>query len=306
MTVDQALSQAVSVLPQRLRRAVLSLPDTVASRITEIRLYADKPLRLITARACLFVSEPGITNPAPNANVLCASRAETEETVLRACGYSLHTVQKELACGFLPLPGGHRLGICGTAVRDADGNIHTVTDFTSLNLRVARFLPQAADKLCETLFHAGLHSVIVAGPPMCGKTTMLRALAHRLSCGACGAWYRVSVIDSRGEFSPLPYCDVLRGREKANGIECALRTLSPQMIICDEIADAAEVRALSCGFAAGCACAVSVHIGINENPLQRAPLRALVQTGQFSHIVFPDCGVPGNLGRILAVEELCA
>ena len=305
-TVVKELSQAAAVLPERLRKAVLSLPDAVAAQTLEVRLYAASPVRLVTTDAPLFLYPDGTTDLAPKKTAVSASSSEIEETVLRACGFSLHTVQKELSAGFLPLPGGHRLGVCGKAVRDADGKVRTVTDFSSLNLRIAHFLPDTADRLCETLFSKTLSSVILAGPPLCGKTTMLRALAHRLSTGACGCYYRVSVVDTRQEFSPLPFCDVLRGREKADSIECALRTLSPQRIICDEIADAGEVHALSRGFSAGCACAVSVHVGSEKELMTRAPFRALVQTGQFSHIVFPDRHAPGNISCIRPLQELCA
>ena len=300
------LAQASSVLPVRLREAVRALPDAIGKTVLEVRLYAASPVRLTTADGLLFLYPNGITKPTIDEYALCASPSEIEETVLRACGYALHTVQKELSGSFLPLDGGHRLGVCGTAVRDESGRIRTVTDFTALNLRVARFLPDAANRLCASLFRDGLQSVILAGPPLSGKTTMLRALAHKLSCGACGTFYRVSVIDTRREFSPLPFCDVQCGRDKADGIECALRALSPQMLICDEIADAGEVEALACGFSAGCACAVSVHVGSDRELFTRAPLRALLETGQFSHIVLPDRKAPGYIRRICLPQELCA
>ena len=304
--MDREWRQAAAALPERIRKAALLLPDAVSSRISEVRLYAGSPVRLTSVSGTLFLAPNGSANHRPGADALCASAAELEETVLRACGYAPHTVQAELSAGFLPLPGGHRLGVCGRAVRDTDGSVRTLTDFSALNLRVARFLPDAAAALCAALFQNGLCSVILAGPPLCGKTTMLRSLAHRLSSGDCGEYYRVSVVDSRQEFSPLPYCDVLLGREKADGVECALRTLSPQMIVCDEIADVREVQALRRGFSAGCACAVSVHTNPDGHLLSRAPFRALLETEQFSHVVFPDRTAPGGIRRIYTAQELCA
>ena len=304
--MDRELIQAVQVLPQRLREAILSLPDESGLRILEIRLYAASPVRLTTTEGQLFVFPRGITKRTADENALCATAAELEEIVLRACGYAPHTVQKEIANAFLPLAGGHRLGVCGTAVRETDGTVRAVTGITSLNLRVARFLPDAANRLCRMLFQNGLQSIIVAGPPLSGKTTLLRSLAHKLSSGACGTYYRVCVADTRQEFSPLPFCDVLCGREKTDGMECALRTLSPQMLVCDEITDAAEVQTLTRAFSAGCACAVSVHVGSDNDLPFRAPLRALLETGQFSHVVLADRTAPGNIRRIYTPRELCA
>ena len=304
--MDQELTQAAGILPPRLRDAVVSLPDSLGKQILEVRLYAASPIRLTTTEGQMFLLPRGVIKRMPDENVLCATTAELEETVLRACGYAPHTVQHEMAHGFLPLDGGHRLGVCGTAVRDENGGVRAVTGVTSLNLRVARFLPDAANRLCSTLFQNGLQSVIVAGPPISGKTTLLRSLAHKLSSGACGTYYRVCVADARREFSPLPFCDVLCGRDNVDGMECALRTLSPQMLICDEIADAGEVRALERAFSAGCACAVSVHVGANDDLQSRAPLRALLQTGQFSHVILADRTAPGNIRQIISPRELCA
>ena len=298
------LEQAAAVLPERLRAAILAIPASVRETVLEVRLYAASPVRLTTTEGTRFLRPDGVTLPSPETGILSSDPAQIEETVLRACGYALHTVQKELANGFLPLPGGHRLGVCGKAVYDADGTIRTVTSFTALNLRVARFLPDAAKSLCDILFRDSLCSLILAGSPLCGKTTLLRSIAHRLSSGKCGAYYRVSVIDTRGEFSPLPFCDVQYGREKADGVECALRVFSPQMIICDEIANAEEVHALERGFAAGCACTVSVHVGSAQEWKTRVPLQALLRTEQFTQIVFPDRGASGYFRRICTPQEL--
>ena len=300
----EELEQAASVLPERLRAAVTAMPVRIRQSVLEVRLYTGSPVRLTTTDGTLFLHPNGSTSSFPRFDALTAEKAEIEETVMRACGYALHTVQKELTNSFLPLSGGHRLGVCGRAVRDENGDIRTVTDFTALNLRVARFIPDAAETLCNILFQNGLCSFILAGSPMCGKTTLLRSIAHYLSTGKCGEYYRVSVVDSRGEFSPLPFCDVLRGRDKADGVECALRVLSPQMIVCDEVADEQEVHALARGLAAGCACAVSVHVGSETDLKKRVPLRALLHTGQFSYVVLPDRHAPGCIRRIYTPQEL--
>ena len=53
----------------------------------------------------------------------------------------------------------------------------------------------------------------------------------------------MSIVDERGEFggfSPGVNTDVLTGFGKKKGIEIAVRTLSPELIVCDEIADDAR------------------------------------------------------------------
>lgn len=99
-------------------------------------------------------------------------------------------------------------------------------------------------------------SIIVAAPPGGGKTTVLRDLARALSGGFGGRYRKVSIVDERGEFggfSPGVNTDVLTGFGKKKGIEIAVRTLSPELIVCDEIADDAEVDAIKAGFSSGVA-----------------------------------------------------
>ena len=41
-----------------------------------------------------------------------------DECFLRACEYSVHTYASRIRDGFIPLDGGHRVGVCGSAVTD--------------------------------------------------------------------------------------------------------------------------------------------------------------------------------------------
>ena len=84
-----------------------------------------------------------------------------------------------------------------------------------------------------------LGGVLVCGVPCSGKTTILRDLARQLSYK-----YRTALIDSRGElaavYAGVPQndvglCDILDSYSKRDGFSHAVRCLSPEIIICDEI-----------------------------------------------------------------------
>ena len=100
----------------------------------------------------------------------------------------------------------------------------------------------------------------IVGQNGAGKTTLLRDLARRLSGPSGGNFFRVAVVDERGEIAAssggCPQCDVgfsdvLTGYPKDAGILTALRTLSPQMIICDEIGSLSEAKRISEGMSSG-------------------------------------------------------
>ncbi len=292
---------AAQILPERLQREACVIPPQTKRTVTELRLRADAPLLLTTAEDPLFLRAGGRCGGFGGSDVLTVTAAELQETFLRACRWSVHSFEAQIRDGFLTLPNGHRLGLCGVT----DAATGALTRVTSMNLRIARQAPAAAKTLCETLFARGLCSVIVAGPPVSGKTTMLRDLARRLSEGVCGVYYRVSVIDTRQEFPFLPYCDVLTGCDKAEGIRRALRVMSPQMLLCDEIGTSAEIDALEQGFCAGAQCAVSVHTDTAQTLRQRKPLQRLLQTQQFHHVVLLRNGPPCTIETIYDARELC-
>jgi stage III sporulation protein AA len=292
---------ATQILPERLQRETRQIPPQTKRSITELRLRADAPLLLTAADDPLFLRTGGRCGCFDGSDVLTVTAAELQETFLRACRWSVHSFESQIRDGFLTLPNGHRLGLCGVT----DAATQALTLVTSMNLRIARQAPAAAKMLCDKLFSHALCSVIVAGPPVSGKTTMLRDLARRLSEGECGRYYRVSVIDTRQEFPFLPYCDVLTGCDKAQGIRRALRVMSPQMLLCDEIGTAAEIDALEQSFSAGAQCAVSVHTDSAKTLRLRKPLQRLLQTQQFHHVVLLRNAPPCTIEAIYDARELC-
>ena len=302
----EQLNAAASVLPERLRAAIGRIAPQIGHTVTEVRLRASSPLMLTAPQGTLFLRPDGRCSGFFGTDVLHVQAQDVEETFLNACGYAVHAYETQIREGFLTLPGGHRLGLCGHMDVRADGTPQMLTRITSLNLRIARPVDTAAGALCDALFARGLCSVILAGPPLSGKTTMLRDLARRLSEGMCGDYYRVSVIDSRGELAPLPYCDVLSGCGKADGIRMALRALSPQMLLCDEVGTIEEVDALAQSFCAGAHCAVSVHVQNAAALRQRMTIRRLLQTQQFDHVVLLSGASPCTIESIHTAGELCA
>lgn len=307
--MSERFDDAIKSLSQPLYEALLRIPREKKSGVFEVRLRAGAPVMLISSTGGEFVSKSGRTSFLFSDGMLSASKADIDETFLRLCEYSVHSFENDIREGFLTSRGGHRAGICGKAARNSDGAVCGFSEITAINLRIARDFKGVASKLCKELYRDGLCSAIVAGPPVSGKTTMLRDIARQLSEGLCTEYYRTSVIDSRRELSPtglsaLPYCDVLSGYEKAYGIICAIRSLSPQMVICDELSTVEEVKAVSQGFASGAEFTLSVHAKDAEELVKRAAFTALASTGQFRYTVMLGGKEPCMAEKIYETEEL--
>ena len=306
--------QAIAILCPRIREILDRIPTQIKAQIQEIRLRGCQPVLLIGLNGTCFISETGRVSYILSSAAVRISHEEVTECFHAICGYSVHSFQESICNGYITLPGGHRAGICGTAVCE-NGKTKAVHDIASINLRVARQVIGAADALIEKLFRKEVPSVLLAGGPGSGKTTLLRDLARQLSTGGGGGSLRVAVVDEREEIAAvyegvaqndLGYnCDVLSGYPKSEAILSALRSLSPEVIICDEAGGMEEIQAIEAGVNAGVKFIASIHASTKEELLHRPQARRLLETGAFDRVVMlAGGGLPGRISQIYRAEEL--
>lgn len=273
---DRAFQQAVGCLSPERAAELLTLAGQ--DGIEEVRLRAGWPPSLRTG------SGERQTEFAP------ATAQELRETLSRAARYSVHSYAESMKHGFIPLEGGHRLGLCGT-VAEENGQVVGVRGLSSVNLRVARQVDGLDDMLRPWVGNGAPESVLLLAPPGFGKTTLLRIWVRLVS----DAGYPVSVADERGEIAALRdgvpqfdlgrCTDVLEGCAKAQAVLMLLKTMSPVLLAMDEITAPEDLRAIAVCAHCGTAVLASAH-AVNVDDLRRRPLyRALLALGVFSHAV---------------------
>ena len=162
--MTEEVRQALRICPPGLRQAIDRLPD--AGAMEELRLRCGQP------PACRIAGKERALPLAPVTPELL--RGILEQATQR----SAYAMQEMTRCGFVTLPGGHRLGICGTAVVQ-NGTITALREPSSLNLRIARQPDGIADRLRDALW-AQPQSVLLCGAPGSGKTTIGTRLAAQL------------------------------------------------------------------------------------------------------------------------------
>ncbi len=274
-------------LPEGIARALSSADAEIVKRITELRVRKDRPLIAVIKNTSYFLGENGDIYDAPCAHCVTVDARAFDKLFMELCSYSLHSHTEELKKGYITLENGARVGVASSAVYEKDRLI-SVKDVTSLNIRIPNTVKGCADSVLNFLYVNSFPSIIVAGKPNSGKTTLLRELARELSGGFNGRYRKVCIIDERyeltgrGASASWINCDVLSGFGKAQGIELATRTLSPELIVCDEIAASSEAQAVSYAFSSGIRFAVSVHIGSKEELFKKKIIRRLLSTGAFS------------------------
>ena len=237
--------------------------------ISEVRLRLDRPASLTISGENIPL---GFRTPP----------AAMSDCVSRLCGGSVYAHGATINEGYIIFEGGIRVGLCGSYSSDAN-----VGGISSLNIRIPHIIRGVGERILRRFREDGrISSTLIYSEPGVGKTTLLRDIASGL--GESGR--RVAVIDTRGEicipemFSDT-LCDFLIGYPKAKGIETATRTLSPEVIICDELGGVEETKAILSAQNTGVPLIATAHASDLGSLLSRPNIRILHDEMIFSRYI---------------------
>ena len=268
--------RVLSYLPRGVRREVFEISRTVSRfwlNLSEIRLRADRTSSLVMGGVCYPL-------------IALVGGEDIRDVMLRLSEGALYTCRDSIADGYIPIGGGVRVGVAGTARYDG-GRIVGVGDISALVFRFPATFCEFGEELYRAWLATGSGNMIIASPPMGGKTTALASLASYIG-GGRGA-RRVVIVDERCEFDRDMYegreVDILSGYKRERGIEMALRTMSPEVLIADEIATTSEADAIMSVLGAGIRVITSVHAEGLEDLYQRPCLKGLIDARLFSSMV---------------------
>lgn len=263
-TVMEYVPRAVADEIREIARSV----DRLEERLSEVRIRADGLSTLTVGGVCypLFYR---------------VSRTEVERMMELLTGGEVYAHRDTISRGFISVRG-IRVGLSGFARYDELGNAG-VGEISSLVFRLGGAACDFAAALYSEWCELGMPGLLLASPPMGGKTTALRALAGYIGSGRAAR--RTVIVDERCEFDPAEYrhatVDVLRGYRRAAGIEMAYRTMAAEVIIVDEIANLGEAEALLAAHGAGVCLIASAHADKFESIYERVCLGPLFAAGVF-------------------------
>lgn len=291
--------RAVCALPAWLARPLTQVPEQTAAAIQELRLRTGCCISLtVRGRQCGASALPGCP---PELRTLRLTRLQMEEIFYTLCGGSVHTHEAELAEGYLTTPTGCRVGVAGQFVQ-RPGQMAVLQQAAAFNFRIARNVPVPLPEALEHLLEQHFVGLLLVGEPGSGKTTLLRQIAASLA----EKQRLVTVVDERNELFPpelpLPPLERLGGLHKARAVQMALRTLSPQVIMLDELGGLDETAALEQGFFSGVDFIASLHAPDLEAALCRPQVQYLLQHKMIRYLgILAGREAPGQLRAIHAL-----
>ncbi|MFB4164590.1 stage III sporulation protein AA [Alteribacillus sp. JSM 102045] len=282
------MDDILALLPEHLQALFNRVSDWFS--IEEIRLRIYTPIEIIT-RDKVFPLYSNDNYP------YVITEEDIEYILNQLSEFSMYAFQEELKQGFITTKGGHRVGVGGQVIHE-NGVIQSLKHIRYFNIRIAKDRKGAAEKYLDKLYAAGYDDTLIIGAPQSGKTTFLRDLARCASEGMPEINLpskKVAIVDERSElaacYKGIPSfdvgtrTDVLDACPKAVGMMMMIRSMSPELIIVDEIGRLEDSEAIMEAVHAGVTIICSAH-GSSLNEIKRRPiLKKLLTNGIFKHIV---------------------
>jgi stage III sporulation protein AA len=264
------MQEVLALLPSTISDKVLTLPQDLIDRIEEIRIRTNRVLE-VTARGKPYFLSYTVTEE------------DSEQLINKLSRHSFYTLEEELKRGYITIEGGHRVGLAGKVILEG-GLVKGIRNLSSFNIRIARQKLGIADSIFPYVYDGEWKHTMMIGSPQTGKTTLLRDLARMISTGVPEKNippYKVGIVDERSEIAGCvngipqlmfgPRVDVLDACPKAEGMMMLIRSMSPDVLIVDEIGRMEDGQAIQEAVNAGITLVMTTH-GSSFNEVRKRPV----------------------------------
>ena len=307
--------EIINSLSLNLREKIKTIQG---ENIEEIRLRINKPLIINGNQKDYFYNEKIRKLDRNMDKAYIVTKEDLEQTFQIICKYSIHSFMDDIKKGFITLRGGHRVGIVGKAIVE-NGNVENIKHISSLNIRISKEVKNCSDKVMDHIIKSPtkINNTIIISPPQCGKTTLLRDIVRNLSNGTEKYNFKgvnVALIDERneiaGSYLGIPQMDVgirtdiIETCPKDVGIMMVLRSMSPNVIVTDEIGTEKDIKALYTALNGGVGLITTVHGDSIEDIRNRKELKNLLDEGLFKKVILLSAKRgPGTVEKIYDLQE---
>lgn len=204
--------------------------------ITEIRMRLNQKLIICVKNKKYYLKNS-------NQEFVIATKVMLDNFIRRISENSLYAYNESLIQGYISLPKGVRVGICGSYVFDGDKLI-TIKDFQSVNIRIPHQVKNCCLNAYEYLVDGeNVQNTLIISPPGAGKTTFLRDFVLQLCEHNISK--NILIVDERNEICSCVegepvlslggFCDIIANCNKRLAFKNGIRSMSPDIIVTDEL-----------------------------------------------------------------------
>ncbi|MGN0788012.1 MAG: ATPase, T2SS/T4P/T4SS family [Candidatus Onthoplasma sp.] len=264
--------------------------------ITEIRLRANEKVIVVVKTKKYHLKDK-------LGHFVYASKQIIEEFIKKASKNSLYAYNESIKRGYITLPKGIRVGLAGEVVEE-NGQVVTIKNFSSINIRIPHLVRNCSLKVFDYIYDGNVHNTLIISPPGAGKTTFIRDLIMQFSSREIPK--NILVVDERNEICSSQngemeielseFCDVITNSSKKYAFSCGIRSLSPDIIVTDEIDLSNDMDSIIESINCGVNVIATIHADNMEQLKKKKGFLEIIENKYFSRfIILSKSEGPGTI-----------
>lgn len=203
--------------------------------ITEIRLRVNAKIIIVIKSKKYFLKDD-------RGEYVFATKDMLENFIVKCSENSLYAYNENIINGYITLPKGIRVGLCGKVVTDGN-KIITIKEFQSVNIRIPHFVKNCSLPVYDLLVADEVKNTLIISSPGSGKTTFLRDIVFQMAQHNLAQ--NILIADEREEICSVQqgeaqidlgdFCDIYSNCNKAFAFKNGIRSMRPDVIVTDEL-----------------------------------------------------------------------